>query len=231
MMGQAMTLIIGADEAGRGPVVGPLVICAAMFSSECEEDLFASGVDDSKKLSSKKRDSLAKIIKEAAIDFEIVSIPAKKIDAAQEKGINLNILEIIGFAKAINALLERNDPPDCIWLDAADVNPERFKERIKKSLHKQVRVVASHKGDEKFTCVGAASILAKTHRDASIKQLCEKHGDLGSGYPGDPKTRQFLKDYYKSHGEFPKFARKCWGTLKKLEKEMGIRPKGQTALF
>ncbi|MFX0100778.1 MAG: ribonuclease HII [Candidatus Hodarchaeota archaeon] len=226
-----MKLKMGADEAGRGPVLGPLVICAALFSDECEDQLVSCGVDDSKKLTSKKREQLAKIIKEKAIDFEIVSIPAKKIDAAQNKGINLNDLEVIGFVKAINRLLERNGVPDCIWLDAADVNPQRFEEKIKKKLKENVDIVASHKGDEKFTCVGAASILAKTHRDSSIQDLCEKYGDIGSGYPGDPKTRQFLKDYYKEHNKFPPFARKCWDTLKKLEKEMGIRPKGQAALF
>lgn len=224
-------MIIGADEAGRGPVLGPLVICAACFDEFNMDKLRSSGVQDSKKLTSNQRESMVKIIDSFLVDKEIVVFPAKHIDNSITSGTNLNQLEVDGFIHAINSILDRGNVPDVIWLDAADIDEKRFQRRIEAGLEVNVKIIAKHKCDETETCVGAASILAKIRRDEIIKQLSSKYGNIGSGYPSDVKTRQFIKDFYKEHGFFPPFVRKTWKTMRNLEKELDILPPGQTRLF
>ena len=229
-----MRVIGGADEAGRGPILGPLVICAAIFNEQDIPYLQDQGVHDSKKLSAKKRDQLLEIIQEKVIDYELVIIKACHIDKSLNSGTNLNALEVLGFARAINNLLNRNcnkHNVHILHLDAADVKPKRFQTNIQKKLQLNVTLNAEHKADENILVVGAASIIAKTTRDKIIKQLQAENGDIGSGYPSDLKTRNFLKDYYQAHKKFPSFARHCWSTIKKIEKELGVLPKGQKTLF
>ncbi|MHA1794280.1 MAG: ribonuclease HII [Promethearchaeota archaeon] len=226
-----MQLIIGADEAGRGSVLGPLVICAACFEKSKEDEMKLNGVKDSKKLTKKKREELKKYLLSTCIDHEFAIIHPKKIDHSKKKGINLNQLEVNGFIKAINALLERNEIPSEIWIDAADVNEKRFAMAIKQSLKIKTNVFAMHKCDEKIISVGAASILAKTKRDEIIASLSEKYGNIGSGYPSDLKTRSFIKQFYLKNGEFPPIIRKSWDTIRQIKNEIGIPPEGQKSLF
>lgn len=224
-------LVGGVDEAGRGPVIGPLVICGALFPSDAIDKLHAAGVHDSKQLTPAAREALVPVIKGLAIDHELVILAPRDINKAMAKKTSLNEIEVQGFARAVNTLIARNGTGMKVWMDAADVNPDRFKDRIARLLDEKVPLKAMHKADETVVAVGAASILAKTTRDAAIAELHEKHGDLGSGYPADPKTRDFLKSYHRQTGKFPSFARTRWETLRDLEREMGVPPKGQTTLF
>ncbi|MEX2682632.1 MAG: ribonuclease HII [Candidatus Sigynarchaeota archaeon] len=227
-----MELIVGgADEAGRGPVLGPMVVCAACFREADIPNLHDQGVTDSKQLSPKRREELYEIITRAALCYELVVLSPVEINEGMASGENLNDIEVAAFARAINAVIRRGPIPGKMWIDAADVKPERFGERVQGLLSTRVVVNASHKADATVTAVGAASILAKVTRDRLIHELSKQYGDIGSGYPSDPKTRAFLKSYYQDHGKFPPIVRTEWETLKQLEKEMGILPKGQTRLF
>lgn len=224
-------IVGGADEAGRGPVLGPMVICAACFREDDMPGLHEQGVTDSKQLSPKRREELFDIITRASQGYELVVLSPEEINAGMVSGTNLNEIEVIAFARAINTLIQRGVVPVTMWVDAADVKPERFGTRIQNMLTANVAVDARHKADATFTAVGAASILAKATRDRLVSELAKDYGDIGSGYPSDPKTRLFLKGYFQAHGEFPAIARTEWETLKLLKKEMGILPKGQTRLF
>nr|MDO8119347.1 ribonuclease HII [Candidatus Sigynarchaeota archaeon] len=229
------SIVGGADEAGRGPVFGPLVICCACFYKKDLEGLKASGVTDSKKLSPGRRETLAREIKAKAVDYEVLIMDAVEIDrnvGSGKLGMNLNTLEISGFCKVINALIERKVKMCEIWLDAADVNEERFKTRIEQGLKSvQLCVRAAHKADARFVQVGAASIIAKTTRDGIMAELATEYGNIGSGYPSDPVTKNFLHEYYREHGILPPFTRRSWKTVADLEKELGHRPRGQQKLF
>jgi ribonuclease HII len=224
-------IVGGADEAGRGPVLGPMVICAACFLEGDIPGLSEQGVTDSKQLSPKRREELFDVITRVSRGYELVVLSPGEINECMVGGTNLNEIEVAAFARAINAVIQRGVIPGTMWVDAADVKPERFGERIRGMLSARVAVDARHKADATFTAVGAASILAKTTRDRLVRELAKQYGDIGSGYPSDPKTRAFLKGYYQTHGEFPPIARTEWETLKKLKKEMGILPKGQARLF
>jgi ribonuclease HII len=225
------TLVSGADEAGRGPVLGPLVICAACFREADILILKEHGVTDSKKLTPKRREELTSVILETAVDHELVVFSARDIVKSMQSGVNLNQLEVQGFAKAINAMIARGTFPRITWIDAVDVIEARFGEDISLQLDRKLSLLSMHKADAIHIPVGAASILAKTRRDTMIEEFATEFGNIGSGYPSDPATRTFLKEYYLQHGEYPSITRTTWATLKKLEKELGILPKGQTTLF
>ena len=136
----------------------------------------------------------------------------------------LNKFEVENFVRALNSLKVR---PDVIYIDAADVKEERFGEEIKAKLKFKAEVIAEHKADDKFLPVSAASILAKVTRDREIERLKEEYGEIGSGYPSDPRTRTFLESYYREHGEFPPIVRQSWKTLRKIEERLRaeVKPK------
>ncbi len=201
----------GVDEAGRGPVIGPMVIAGICASLNLLEEM---GVKDSKKLSPGRREKLAKEIRKIAHRIEIRVVEPEKIDSLRME-MTLNEIEVLFFAEIIDAL-------DCkeVYVDAADVNESRFAENIKSHLKREVKIISRHKADEIYPAVSAASIIAKVERDRRIADIAREIGDFGSGYPADPRTTQFLKDYLQKHGALPPHVRKSWKSVKKLLMEM-----------
>jgi ribonuclease HII len=119
------------------------------------------------------------------------------------------------FAMVLNEITPK---PDLIYIDAADVKEERFGESIKHRLKfEPKKIISKHKGDSLFKIVGAASILAKTRRDAIIQELKKKYGEIGSGYPSDPTTINFLEIYYQTNQIFPNFVRTWWKTAENIK--------------
>lgn len=208
-------LICGIDEAGKGPVIGPLVICGVCFSESKNAFLKQIGVRDSKKLSPKKRTELAKIIKDNCHSFEIIIISAKEIDAREKHRITLNRLEELKMADIINKL-----QPEVIYVDAVDVNEERFGNSLKMLLHyKPTNIISKHRADDIYPIVSAASIIAKDTRDTIIDNLKQKYGELGSGYPSDKRTTDFLRQWFRKNKNIPYFVRTSWETTKKIFNE------------
>ncbi|KPU63134.1 ribonuclease HII [Thermococcus sp. EP1] len=214
----------GIDEAGRGPVVGPLVIAAVVVDESKLSNLETLGVKDSKKLSPKKREELFKEIIRLVDDYFILEISPEEIDNREG---TMNEFEVENFIKVLNSL---NLKPDVLYIDAADVKEERFGEVIGKRLSFSPKIVAEHKADSKYIPVAAASILAKVTRDRAIEKLKEAYGEIGSGYPSDPITRRFLEEYYKKHGVFPPIVRKSWKTLEKIEEKLKNKEAQSTIL-
>jgi ribonuclease HII len=215
-----MGILIGVDEAGRGPVLGPLVVAGVELESTDQEELFKEmGVRDSKKCTPKRRDQLALEIKKIG-KYCIKSISAEDIDT-QRKIKTLNKLEGELFAEVINTL-NSNDQAE-VFVDSADANEETFKNYINSNLNNKPKIISKHKADEIYIVVAAASILAKTQRDSDIKRIGEElHADIGSGYPADPVTIAFLEKWIKDKGDFPPYTRKSWNTAKRLMKDIKI---------
>jgi len=216
--------LAGIDEAGRGPVIGPMVVCAAVADETVIPRLRELGVRDSKKVSPKRREKLFDEITSLLDDFVILELWPEEIDSRTG---TLNEFEVENFIKALNSLKVK---PDVVYIDAADVVEERFGEDIQRGLNFKADIVAEHGADDKFVPVSAASILAKVTRDRAIERLKSEYGDIGSGYPSDPRTRDFLERYYREHGEFPPIVRKSWKTLRKIEEKVGGKKKGQVSL-
>ena len=206
------SIICGIDEAGRGPVIGPLILCGVCFEESQLTFLKDIGVRDSKKLSPKRRKELAKTIKDNCLSFEIIKVSAKEIDKRETDRITLNRLEELKMADIINKL-----KPDVIYIDAADVNEERFGKSIEKLLdYRPNKIVSKHRADDTFPIVSAASIIAKDTRDDVIEKFKQKYGDIGSGYPSDKRTTDFLRNWIKKNKNFPPFVRISWETTKKI---------------
>jgi len=213
-------MICGVDEAGRGPVVGPLVIAGVNFENSLE--LIENNVRDSKKITPKRREMLSKIIKESAVNYEIIIIYASDIDNMR-KIMTLNKIEVNAFSKIIEKL-----KPDICYVDAADVDDERFGKNILSRLSFKTEIISKHKADDIYPVVGAASILAKTKRDEEVQTIAQelkKKLDipLGSGYPADPVTQKFLRKWIKTYGELPPHTRNSWKTAQNLLRESKIK--------
>jgi len=212
-------LVAGVDEAGRGCVIGPLVIAGFLMKEENLPLLAQLGVKDSKLLSPKKREALAAEIARLAEKHLIVKLAPKEIDRAVEskrKLHKLNRLEAQAMAQIINAL-----KPDIAYVDAADVVEDRFKHHIQEDLTVKVKIISRHKADRIYPVVSAASIIAKVERDKEIAALKGMYGDFGSGYLTDQKTMRFLKQWLQTHTEYPDCVRKSWKPAKRAKNEKG----------
>jgi ribonuclease HII len=208
-----MALICGVEEAGRGPAIGPMVMCGLVVKEEDISKLKALGVKDSKLLTPRTRERMFEQIKKIAKRHKIVKIQPKEIDhiIMNRKTMNLNWLEALTSADLINAL-----KPDKAILDCPSPNLLAYKKYVRNLLdNKKIKLVSEHKADLKYPVVSAASIIAKVTRDREIEKLKRKVGmDFGSGYPSDPNTVHFLK----LHSEkFPEILRHSWKTIKNLK--------------
>ena len=202
-------MICGVDEAGKGPVMGPMVVAAvSVKNAKLIENL---GFKDSKLLSSQRRLELFNLIKQN-YSYEIEVINVEKIDEYRMKN-QLNLLNRKAFEKVISRL-----NPKVAYVDAADVNEERFGREIKVNLTNpnDTDVISMHKADSMIPVVAAASIIAKQTRELEIKKLKKEIGDFGSGYPSDERTIKFLKSYFHDNSRWPPGTRKSWKTIKRI---------------
>jgi len=203
-------LICGVDEAGRGSLLGPLVIAGVSLKRSKIRKLSSMGIKDSKKLTPAARERLYKKIIEYADDYYIARINPKTIDRSVKKH-QLNLLEAKYMAKVIAKL-----KPNISYVDSCDVNPKRFGKEINK-MAKSGKIRSYHHADSRFVIVSAASIVAKVNRDKTIAKLRKKH-DLGSGYPSDKKTINFVSKYISDKKEIPSFVRKSWKPVQAMLK-------------
>jgi ribonuclease HII len=213
-------LITGVDEAGRGCVIGPLVVAGVVISNAKLSDIAALGVKDSKLLTPEKRDVLFQKIVETVQDFKVIKVSPAEIDKAVNCQIplhKLNRLEAKTMAQVIEYLA-----PNEAYVDAADINEERFATHIKEYLSIKPKIISRHKADQLYPLVSAASIIAKVERDRELELLKKEYGDLGSGYLHDKKTQLFLTDWLKTNKDYPLCVRKSWKPAKKALNERNV---------
>ncbi|MBI5553486.1 MAG: ribonuclease HII [Candidatus Diapherotrites archaeon] len=201
-------LIAGIDEAGRGPVLGPLVLCVTTIAKEKEAELQEIGVKDSKLLSAGKREEMFPAIKSCVHEFQVAVVTPHELNHLMAVR-SLNEIEAMKAAGLLNGLQSK---PNIVYADSPDPLSHYFGERIRKYLAYSPLIFAEHKADLNYPIVSAASILAKVTRDEHLRKLSEEFGEMGSGYPHDPKTMEFLRAYVKTHSRLPEFARAHWQT-------------------
>ena len=215
-----MTLILGIDDAGRGPVIGPMILAGVLINKEQEKIIKKSGVTDSKLLWHDQRMKLSKIIKENSINSKVIKVYPSEIDAAlNSKNNNLNKLEAQKMADVVNNLNKGKERIQVI-IDCPSVNITVWKRTLLKFLSKtsNLTIKCEHKADFNHTTVAAASILAKVVREdeiAKIRKQYSKYGNIGSGYPSDPLTKEFLKKNGETLANSGIFT-KTWSTWKKM---------------
>ncbi len=204
----------GVDEAGRGPVIGPLVVAGVVVDSSRVEELAEAGVRDSKQLSPAKREEILEKIESIADRIEYVELWPREIDRVVLSGRRLRKLNYLE-AKAMAEVIRRLSP-DVAYVDCPDVDTERFARLVAGLVGLSMEVVAEHEADAKYPVVSAASIAAKVRRDELVDGLRREYGDFGSGYPHDPKTLRFLEDWLRSRGEFPPIVRRSWVVVRRM---------------
>jgi ribonuclease HII len=213
-------LIAGVDEAGRGCVIGPLLVAGVMMSAENLPLLSELGVKDSKLLTPKKREALYPEIIRLTEKYQTIKVLPYQIDKAVESARRfhkLNRLEAQTMAQVIEAL-----KPDEAYVDAADTVEHRFGNHIKECLKIKTRIISKHKADMIYPIVSAASVIAKVERDREIANLRLKYGNFGTGYLTDEKTMIFLKQLLEENDDYPDFVRKSWKPAKTAKNEKGV---------
>jgi ribonuclease HII len=206
--------LCGIDEAGKGPLIGPLVMCAVMVQDDTP--LRNIGVKDSKLLSPLQRAHMEKQIKEVS-EHRLAVVEPAEIDKAilEDDSLNLNWLEAIHAAILINEM-----KPDKVVLDCPSPNIPAYTAYVQERIRGKVALLCAHKADRDHPVVAAASILAKEERERRVKKLKEKYGDFGSGYMADPKTKKFFEENWK---KFPEIFRKSWAPYQKKIKNKDQR--------
>ncbi|WP_254763149.1 ribonuclease HII [Natrinema marinum] len=207
----------GVDEAGKGPALGSMFAAAV----HCEDSsALPDGIKDSKRLSPERREDLAATLREDdRIAVGVAEITPARIDDPET---DMNSLAVAAHAAAIAGVadcLERDatGAPLTGLCDACDTDAERFARRVTEACSlPTLEIDARHGADDESPLVGAASIVAKVERDAHVAALADEYGPVGSGYPGDSTTREFLETYVDDHGDLPPFARESWSTCKNL---------------
>ena len=163
-------LIAGIDEAGRGPVFGPMVLAVASIEKAHEEKLLEFGVKDSKLLTAKQRESQLPEIKKLVNEFLTVKILPQEIDSLRNWK-SLNEIEAMRIGALLNALKEK---PEIVFIDAPDIKAENFAKRIKKYIDFKTILRSEHKADVNYPIVSAASVIAKIERDEAIQDCLDK---------------------------------------------------------
>ncbi|MEN6341572.1 MAG: ribonuclease HII [Methanospirillum sp.] len=215
-------MIAGVDEAGKGAVLGPLVV-AAVAASDWEA-VASLGERDSKALTPRRREAVCAEIVEA-LPFAVVEVPADAIDLARGRE-TMNGIVAGAHAAALRTLFVAGHRIAVAYLDACDVREGRYAATVGRQLGHACTVVGNHHADDLLAVVAAASIVAKVRRDAALRALAEEHGRFGSGYPSDPATCRFLDACLEAGGPLPSFVRASWRTVTDRQ-----RARGQTTLF
>ncbi|TFF86704.1 ribonuclease HII [Candidatus Thorarchaeota archaeon] len=212
--------IAGIDEAGRGPMLGPMVVCGVLFSKEGYRELEGIDVRDSKLLTPKRRAELYEKIRESASRIAIRTIRAEEIDGKRGRGVSLNHIEAVAFGSVLKEL-----KPDIVYVDAADVDSLRFGETISRFsglTPGKCKIISEHKADQTYAVVSAASIVAKVMRDRAIEKLYADFGDIGSGYPGDQKSIRFVRECVRAK-KIPSFVRRSWEPVRVIIEQFSTR--------
>ncbi len=215
-MNSEKTIILGIDEAGRGPVIGSMFMVGFALPQNDMEKLTTLGVRDSKKISPGKREKIYNDLQKLESNIYIREISAREIDKAlDDPSDNLNLLEIRNMAGIINEA-----QANVVIIDAIST-PEYTKRNLKPQITKRKPILkVENKADDSYPIVGAASIIAKVLRDNSLftlKKNFPEFGDFGSGYPSDPQTKNYLKKNVKAikQKKIP-FIRMEWDNVKKM---------------
>jgi ribonuclease HII len=198
---------IGVDEAGKGPVLGPMVAAAV----RAEPSDLPDGLADSKQLTATRRETLAETLHATkGVDIGIGIVDTAEIDAPET---DMNSLTVAAQVRAIAAVARQDDRA---IVDAGDVSESRFARRVTEGVAGEgtdIEVTAEHGADASYQLAAAASVIAKVDRDSRIAAIgADYEQPVGSGYPSDSTTRDFLADYVDRHGELPACARQSWST-------------------
>jgi ribonuclease HII len=210
--------VLGIDEAGRGSVLGPLVVGGFLCPRAWLESLPQLGARDSKEMTPVARETTYRRLRRIGRCFAI-ALPPPTIDRWVERR-GLNRLEARHFAAIV-----RRAQAEEVFLDACDVNAHRFGQEVARLAGTADGIRSAHEADRLFPIVGAASIVAKVTRDRAVRRLAQRLGtEIGSGYPSDPVTVAFLRAAIAGGLRGAPWLRASWATTRRLMAEAQVAP-------
>jgi len=222
--------VLGVDEAGRGPVLGPMVYGISFCPVEKNRDLKELGVDDSKALTEEQRGKLLdKIVDNSDyIGWAIHVLSPRYISTSMYKRgkYNLNSMSHDCAIGLIKAAIEKGVKVSEVYVDTVGP-PEKYEAKLS-GVFPDLKITVAKKADSLYACVSAASICAKVARDRALANWKFAEGEraegpTGSGYPGDPLTKKFLQTNSHHVFGFPEIVRFSWKTAEKIMTEKGIQ--------
>jgi ribonuclease HII len=206
-----MATILGIDEAGRGSVIGPMVIAGVVIEEEDHEELRKIGAKDSKMLSPAQRERLYPLIKKIAKDYIALKVSAKEIDESRKEK-NLNIIEAEKMAQIIKTM-----KADKAYVDTPQASTGKFKAILLNLAKNHTEIIAENYCDERYPVCSAASIIAKVERDREVEKIKKIVGfDFGVGYSHDARSIEFIKKALKEKKHL-EFIRHSWVTVDGLK--------------
>lgn len=209
---------MGVDEAGRGPLIGPMVIAGVVIEKSKRDLLIGAGVRDSKKLDESRREEILPEILRLSKAVIVRNIMPYEIDRE-----NINDLEVRIVSSIIKTSCRvLNKCPEKIYVDAIGEISESV-ERIKR-LSGVREIYMEVDAEEKHPVVAAASIVAKVLREWYVEKIKRVLGDFGSGYPSDPKTIKWLEENRELARRYRGvFIREKWSTYKRYVEEKSVK--------
>ena len=203
-------LLLGLDEAGRGSQLGPLVSGGFLVRASELPRLGDVGARDSKELTGAQRRRVYDALPQVGVRLSRILSPPL-IDRFVDRG-RLNDLEARAFASLI-----RRARPDRVFVDACDPNAKRFGATVLRYAQTDVAIEARHRADVELPIVGAASIVAKVERDGALETLRDRWGaEIGSGYPSDPRTQEFVRAHLADGRPVPTWIRASWAPTQRV---------------
>ncbi|KAF5275894.1 hypothetical protein FQR65_LT04133 [Abscondita terminalis] len=217
--------ILGIDEAGRGPVLGPMVYGIAFCPLEKSEILKTFECADSKALTEEKRDAIfTKLCGNTEVvgwAVDVISPNYISNSMLSRTKHSLNAVSTDSAVGLIKAVEKAGVNIDHIYVDTLGSKPEKYQAFLL-NLFPNYKITVAKKADSTYPIVSAASICAKVTRDHALQVWKFKEGievthkEFGSGYPGDPNTKTFLKDYFNPIFGFPQIVRFGWSTASNI---------------
>jgi ribonuclease H2 subunit A len=209
---------VGIDEAGRGPVMGPMVYACCAWPIQNKQEYSSLGFADSKVLTEAKRDKLFNILSELSqVKQKTCVLSSEYISTSMlsREKVSLNAISMESAEKLVRDLLADGVNIKEVYVDTVG-KPEIYQARLSKEFP-GILFKVSVKADSLFSVVSAASIIAKVTRDSYIKQYSSVLGSIGSGYPADPETQKWLRNNVDPcFGFSSKYIRVSWKTITEL---------------
>lgn len=219
--------IMGIDEAGRGPVLGPMVYGCLYCARSYEKTLSTLNFADSKTLKEEKREELFEKLKaNELIGWAVDVIDPRELSAKMLKKIKINLNEISHDSASglVTRVLNMGVLLTDVYVDTVG-DPEKYRIKLSERFP-SIKFVVAKKADSLYPVVSGASIVAKVTRDRALRDwvLDETAENMtrnfGSGYPGDPETKSWLEKHQHSVFGFPSLVRFSWGTCTSYSKNM-----------
>ncbi|MHA1504696.1 MAG: ribonuclease HII [Candidatus Heimdallarchaeota archaeon] len=214
-------IVAGADESGRGLVIGPMTIGVCAVDYKIINQFREMGLKDSKKYSTQKElFQHAKYIKYYSKAWSVKVITAKVLTNYNKNNMTMDQAEAYAFFHSLQEITNKEKNIAEFQVDNFQAVKELENLMAQDKYTRDIKLIVLPKADTKYIAVSAGSVLARAELLTRLQDLTQKHGYFGSGSTNDKKTITWLKKYYIKHKSWPDIVRTYWKTIKNIEKEI-----------